>query len=236
MADDGLLSIGRFAVATGLSITTLRYYDDVGLLRPAAVDAETAYRRYAAEQIPQARMIRALRSIELPLDAIRDALADPDAVPDLLVAHREQLVTTVKSLDEYIKNGLPMKSTATGCRVAEVNIIVDDLHAACAFYARVFEIEFVEEHHDNGPVHAMATFGSWPGNEFFLLNISAVDDPHRRGRADFGFLVDDLEAVHQRAIEAGAFELMPPHDASGMPRCSGFCDPSGNVVNLYQNV
>ena len=54
--------------------------------------------------------------------------------------------------------------------------------------------------------------------------------------------VEGLRQVGVRAaflnspLDAGAFELMPPHDASGMPRSSGFCDPSGNVVNLYQNV
>lgn len=36
-----LMSIGRFARLTGLTVKALRHYDEVGLLRPAAVDAET---------------------------------------------------------------------------------------------------------------------------------------------------------------------------------------------------
>jgi len=41
MSDDDLLSIGAFAVFTGLSINALRHYDEVGLLRPADVDKAT---------------------------------------------------------------------------------------------------------------------------------------------------------------------------------------------------
>jgi len=85
-------------------------------------------------------------------------------------------------------------------------------------------------------VHLLAAFGSWPSDEFFLLNIhDGADDPFRAGRANFGFLVDDLDAVHKRAIAAGGTEIIAPHDASGMPRCSTVVDPGNNLVNLYQN-
>lgn len=39
-----LLSIGRFARISGLTVKALRHYDDVGLLRPARVDDATGYR------------------------------------------------------------------------------------------------------------------------------------------------------------------------------------------------
>ena len=53
--DDGtrLLTIGEFAARTRLAPTALRYYDDAGLLRPAAVDAGSGYRRYAPAQVPR---------------------------------------------------------------------------------------------------------------------------------------------------------------------------------------
>ena len=43
-----LMTIGRFARVTGLTVKALRHYDEVGLLRPAAVDAETGYRSYSS--------------------------------------------------------------------------------------------------------------------------------------------------------------------------------------------
>ena len=48
MSESELLSIGRFARLTGLSIGALRHYDEMGLLPPAAVSPETGYRRTAA--------------------------------------------------------------------------------------------------------------------------------------------------------------------------------------------
>jgi len=65
--DDGqLMSIGRFARVSGLSIHALRHYDDVGLLTPAEVDAASGYRRYRSSQIRSARLIQSLRWIDLP--------------------------------------------------------------------------------------------------------------------------------------------------------------------------
>ena len=76
MAD--LLSIGRFARLTGLSVGALRHYDEVGLLRPARTDPDTGYRFYREDQLPQARAVQRLRALDLSLDEIRDVLADGD--------------------------------------------------------------------------------------------------------------------------------------------------------------
>ena len=42
--------IGEFARLSGVPIKTLRYYDAIGLLSPATVDARTQYRLYASRQ------------------------------------------------------------------------------------------------------------------------------------------------------------------------------------------
>jgi DNA-binding transcriptional MerR regulator len=76
---EGLLSIGRFARLTGLSIGALRHYDEIDLLRPAHVDADTGYRSYSVGQLPQARAIQRLRALDLSLEDIRDVLNDEDA-------------------------------------------------------------------------------------------------------------------------------------------------------------
>jgi DNA-binding transcriptional MerR regulator len=70
-ARDDLLTIGRFARLAGLSIGALRHYDDLDLLRPARVDAGTGYRSYRHDQLERARMIAALRLLEVPLDEVR---------------------------------------------------------------------------------------------------------------------------------------------------------------------
>src|SRR5262245_25952600 len=72
------LSIGDFSRMTYLSVKALRYYHDVGLLPPASVDPATGYRRYHADQVPAAQVIRRLRDLRMPLDEIRAVLRAPD--------------------------------------------------------------------------------------------------------------------------------------------------------------
>ncbi|MFJ6431911.1 MerR family transcriptional regulator [Streptomyces sp. NPDC091416] len=70
-----LLTIGTFAKASRLSPKALRLYDELGLLTPARVDAVTGYRRYAPEQLDQARLVAWLRRIGMPLARIRQVCA-----------------------------------------------------------------------------------------------------------------------------------------------------------------
>ncbi|WP_261562417.1 MerR family transcriptional regulator, partial [Frankia tisae] len=66
-----LLTIGEFARRSRLSPKALRLYDELGLLRPRQVDPVTGYRRYAPEQLEQARLVAWLRRLGMPLARIR---------------------------------------------------------------------------------------------------------------------------------------------------------------------
>ncbi|MEK6274587.1 MAG: MerR family transcriptional regulator [Actinomycetota bacterium] len=100
-----LVPIGRFARLSGLTVKALRHYDEIGLLRPAHVDESSGYRYYALTQARSAEAIRRLRSLEVPLDEVRDLLdADQSALREHLVVHRSRLeglaVETRRILDE----------------------------------------------------------------------------------------------------------------------------------------
>jgi DNA-binding transcriptional MerR regulator len=88
-----LMPIGRFSRLTGVGVKALRHYDEVGLLVPAAVDDETGYRFYSADQVDRAEAIRLLRRLDMPLDEIRSTLAseDPVALRAALVSHQRQI-------------------------------------------------------------------------------------------------------------------------------------------------
>lgn len=66
-----LMSIGDFARRSRLSANALRLYDELGLLPPARVDAGSGYRYYAAAQLERARLVAALRQLQVPLPASR---------------------------------------------------------------------------------------------------------------------------------------------------------------------
>jgi DNA-binding transcriptional MerR regulator len=72
--DGEWLLIAEFARRCRLPVSTLRYYDRVGLLPPAAVDPVTGYRRYRADQLPVAVTIARLRSIGTTPDVIARVL------------------------------------------------------------------------------------------------------------------------------------------------------------------
>ena len=81
------LSIGDFSRATHMSVKMLRHYHQIGLLDPADIDPDTNYRRYAADQIPTAQVIRRFRELQMPLERIRDVLVAPDpATRNALIA------------------------------------------------------------------------------------------------------------------------------------------------------
>ncbi|MFC9430315.1 MerR family transcriptional regulator [Streptomyces sp. NPDC056987] len=69
--DPGSLTIGAFARVSRLSAKALRRYDELGLLRPARVDAYTGYRYYDETQLDRARLVAWLRRIGMPLARIR---------------------------------------------------------------------------------------------------------------------------------------------------------------------
>ncbi|WP_028935305.1 MerR family transcriptional regulator [Pseudonocardia spinosispora] len=102
-----LLTIGDFSRMTYLSVKALRHYHDIGLLEPAAVDPASGYRLYQPDQVATAQVIRRLRDLDMPLDAVRTVLRAPDldARNTAIVEHLhgmerrlEQLSSTVTSL------------------------------------------------------------------------------------------------------------------------------------------
>jgi len=69
-----MIRIGDFSKLSRVSIKTLRYYDDVGLLKPTHVDGMTGYRSYAIEQLARLNRILALKDLGFSLAEISELL------------------------------------------------------------------------------------------------------------------------------------------------------------------
>jgi DNA-binding transcriptional MerR regulator len=235
MSHRELLSIGEFSVRTGLSIPALRHYDEVGLLRPARVDPGTGYRRYRLDQAPQAKLIRHLRSVDLPIDQIRSALADQSGrdAAAVLQLHRERLLERAhaiaqlaETLGRHFDEGTDM-DVAKEDRVVQVTVPARNLDATVRFYTEAFGLEYDQS-------IASFQFGAWETDSFFLLTLDASADRDRTAPAKFGLYVDDLDAAHTAALAAGAALLQSPKETDYAPRSSVIADPSGNQISLYQ--
>lgn len=100
-----------------------------------------------------------------------------------------------------------------------------DVDESVRFYSEVFGATF-----DAGI--SSFRFGTWGTDSFFLLTVENWWEDARP--SCFGIAVSDLDAVHHRALAAGAVEVQPPADYSWKPRCSTIDDPSGNRIQLSQ--
>lgn len=93
-----MLKIGDFSKLVQVSVKTLRYYADLGLLKPAWIDRFTSYRYYTPEQLPRLNRILALKDLGFSLDQIQLLLRKelpPTELRGMLrlkVAELEQLV------------------------------------------------------------------------------------------------------------------------------------------------
>ncbi len=84
MNTKGLLPIGQFAQASGLTVIALRHYDATGVLPPATVDPSSGYRYYEREQVPTAQLVRLLRQVDVPVDQLPELLTRIEAGADVL--------------------------------------------------------------------------------------------------------------------------------------------------------
>ena len=77
-------SIGEFSQVTGLSVKTLRFYHEKGILIPSSVDEATGYRFYDTGKIEKARVIRQLRQMEFSIEDIATVLGGCSDEADIL--------------------------------------------------------------------------------------------------------------------------------------------------------
>src|ERR1041385_7593236 len=91
--------IGEFSTVTGLSVKTLRFYHEKGILVPTSVDAATGYRYYDAGKVEKARVIMRLRAMEFSIEDIAAVLAecaDEADILNYLEQHRGRLQQRIR--------------------------------------------------------------------------------------------------------------------------------------------
>lgn len=102
-----MFRIGEFARISGVSPKMLRHYEQLGLLRPAHVEAGSRYRYYTLEQLRQVEQIRTLAEAGLMLRQIETILnqrLSNQAFEDLLYARRSELEEKLQQLQTQLQN------------------------------------------------------------------------------------------------------------------------------------
>ncbi|BBC32572.1 Mercuric resistance operon regulatory protein [Streptomyces graminofaciens] len=97
MSADGLWSIGELAEHAGVTVKTVRFYSDRGLL-PEAARSAGGHRRYGPEAIDRLRLIRSLRTLDLPVGDIDRVLGEEDTLDDVIAGQLRQLGSQLAAL------------------------------------------------------------------------------------------------------------------------------------------
>ena len=97
---NNLVSIGRMAEMNGITVATLRLYDEMNLLKPRRTDPKTGYRYYDITQNARLDMIAYMKELGMSLSEIQDILEKEDItlIETLLVKKNEQLHEQMREL------------------------------------------------------------------------------------------------------------------------------------------
>lgn len=98
-----MMTIGEFALHTGISVKALRFYDERRILPPAEVDSVNGYRFYLVGQLRDATTIRTLRAAGMSLETVGQVLGEPDQALELLARHQQHLQATRDFEDRAVR-------------------------------------------------------------------------------------------------------------------------------------
>ena len=112
------MQIKEFAEFTGVSVRTLHYYDEIGLLKPASVDRASGYRFYDENSLLRMQEILFYRELDFPLKSIREILSSANydrekALSEqkkLLVLKKQRLDRLISAVDDAMKGANVMKA------------------------------------------------------------------------------------------------------------------------------
>ena len=112
------MQIKEFAGFTGVSVRTLHYYDEIGLLKPAFVDKTTGYRYYDESSVLRMQEILFYRELDFSLKSIGEILSSPvydkkkalQAQRHLLTLKKERLERLILAIDGTVKGENVMKA------------------------------------------------------------------------------------------------------------------------------
>ncbi|MEU8183022.1 MerR family transcriptional regulator [Micromonospora sp. NPDC049044] len=129
MSGEERYPIGDLARRTGLSVKTIRYYADSGIVPPTD-RSPAGYRRYGPAAVARLELVRTLRELGLELAAIRRVVNQEVPLTEVAAAHAEALAVQIRVL--RLRQAVLTVAARRGSGPAEV----DDLHRLAQLTAR----------------------------------------------------------------------------------------------------
>jgi DNA-binding transcriptional MerR regulator len=249
-----MLKIGDFSTLSQVSVKTLRYYDERGLLSAAHIDPITGYRYYSAAQISQLHRILALKDLGFSLDQIAKCLEEQVTAEQmrgmLLLREAEQQakVEEERSRLSRLRSRIRLIELETSMPqeillkevpsqwVASVRERIANYRSVGALYPRVAAAL------GPGMAESIVSFASWHDREYREKDVDAeagfyLYKPVPAPSAD-GIRVHELpSATAASVIHSGSYQRLPEaYDALLRWVASNGYQVAGPIRELYLHV
>lgn len=228
--------VGELATASGLTVRTLHYYEQIGLLVPSD-RSETGHRLYGEADVARLYRICLLRRLGLPLAEIGRALEEPAwSVHAALTRHLEELdrkagaiqrlrtrltgllaATPGRLSDDYLDTVEEMTMLESPVQSRITVIVYRDIEQAHDWLVTVFGLGAgrIDRDEQGRAVHGEVHAGDgviWLHREqaegYKLLSPQTVG----AATASVAVMVDDVDEHHRQAVAQGATVIQEPID------------------------
>jgi DNA-binding transcriptional MerR regulator len=113
-------SIGELSRRSGLSVRTIRFYSDVGVV-PVSARSAAGYRLYDVEAVARLDLVRTLRELGLPLESIRALVHAQSSLAEVAAAHLKALDHQIQTL--RLRRAVLRAAAKTNTTAAEVALL-----------------------------------------------------------------------------------------------------------------
>jgi DNA-binding transcriptional MerR regulator len=176
-----MLKIRDFAKLAEVSVTTLRYYDEIGLLKPIQVDTETGYRFYTMDQLPHLHRILALKELGLGLTQIVELLNEglsPSIWQGMLRLRQAQLQQHIQTEQEQlVRIEARLRSLEQGRGLPIYEVVLKAIKPITGVSLRLTTTEMADQAYWIDPISSLLKrYGVTPIDPLLVLHSESEDE------------------------------------------------------------
>jgi DNA-binding transcriptional MerR regulator len=175
-----MFTVGEFSRLARVSKRLLRYYDEIGLLKPSRIERSSGYRYYSAEQMPRLNRILALKELGLSLEQIQRMLSDQvstDEMQGMLLMKKAEIEQQLQAELQRIRS---IEARLQFLRSAEADdpfdVVVKSIPAQPALSVRGIYASLDEGLGLFGQIAAVLPERSAYGQFFAMLHSDGIDE------------------------------------------------------------
>ncbi|GAA0314079.1 MerR family transcriptional regulator [Oceanobacillus sp. FSL W7-1281] len=193
-------STGQLAALTGLSIRTLRYYDQIGLFSPSLY-TEAGHRRYTSEDMQMLLQILVLKKMHLPLEEIKEIIQTNnenlfDTLDQQIDRVKAEIAVQEKLLNQLERTRQEAANTKT-ISFQELTSLFELIRLNRSDYFTNKQLDKMREHYRNTSDKAFKQ-----GEERFKELLGELKDKHERGVSPQDKSVQGLAKEWQELLDA----------------------------------